>query len=140
MSPIQQEAFEAARKIQPLGDRVLVRLRNDMRRVGLVWLPTGGQNLDVICSEVIARGPDVKARMWELAPGDYVLHVRVVGVAYDGVLGLLGKASHDRKASDYRFLKEDEIIACVDPEAVGKIDGAAQYDEGRTGVRDTRSL
>lgn len=106
----------------------------------MVWLPDGGQSLDIVCSEVIARGPGVKAKVWDLGPGDYVLHVRVVGVAYDGVLGTLGQARDNRKDADYKFLKESEILAVVDPDMVGKLDGSASYDEGKTGVRDTRDL
>jgi len=117
-----------------------VKLSRDLKRVGLVYLPDGGKSLDIVCSEVIARGPEVKARMWELAPGDFVLHVRVVGVTYDGVLGTLGQGRDNRKDADYKFLHEDEILAVVDPSMVGHIDGQAQYNEGRLGTRDTRSL
>jgi len=140
MTPIQREAFEAARKIKPMGDRVLVRLRKDMQKVGLVWLPDGGKNLDIVCSEVIAIGPRVKLRPWELHPGEFVLHVRVCGVSYDGILGLLGKDSQNVKTADFRFLLESELLAVVDPEAVGKITGGAQYDEGATGIRNTGDL
>lgn len=140
MTPIQREAWEAARKIKPLGERILVRLRKDMQKVGLIYLPDGGKSLDVICSEVIAIGSGVKLRPWELHPGEYVLHVRVVGVSYDGVLGLLGKDSQNVKTADYRFLLEQEILAVVDPDSVGKIEGQAYCDEGRVGVRKTSDL
>lgn len=136
---ILEEGMEAARLIRPTRDRVLVELRRDLQKVGMVWLPDGGQSLDVVCSRVVALGPEVKARPWELAPGDYVLHVRVVGVAYDGVLGLIGRQA-DKKTASHKILKESEILAVVSPDAVGRIDGKANYDEGRTGQRDTRDL
>lgn len=140
MSDIREEAAAAAKRIQPTGDRVLVKLSRDLKKVGLIYLPDGGKSLDIVCSEVIARGPEVKARMWELAPGDWVLHVRVVGVNYDGVLGTLAQGRDNRKDADYKFLRESELLAVVDPSMVGKLDGQASYDEGATGMRDTRDL
>lgn len=126
-----------ARKVKPTGNRVLVRLRRDLQKVGSIWLPDGGQNLDVVCSEVIAVGPDV--RPWDIHPGDFVLHVRVVGVSYDGTLGTLGRQAVT-KTANYKILLQSECMAVVDPEAVGKVEGQAEYDEGRVGARDTRSL
>lgn len=137
---ILQEAHAVARKIKPTGERVLVRLRKDLQKVGLIYLPNGGQALDIVCSEVVALGPEVKARPWELAVGDYVLHARVCGVAYDGVLGLLGKDSQSVKTADYKIILEKELMAVVDPSAVGKIEGHGSYSDGATGVRATADL
>jgi co-chaperonin GroES (HSP10) len=139
VTPLQQEAHEIARKIKPTGDRVLVRLRKDMQKVGLVWLPDGGQSLDIVCSEVIAKGPDCKSRPWDFAPGDNVLHARVVGVAYDAVSGLLGHLSQNKQA-DYKILREHELLAVVAPESLGHVSGEASYDKGKTGTRSLASL
>ena len=137
---IQEEAAKLARTMKPTGDRVLVRLRKELQKVGLIYLPDGGKSLDIVCSEVIAVGPDVKARPWHLAPGDFVLHVRVVGVSYDGVLGALGKMSQSVETADYKFLKESELLATVNPDSVGNIVGQASLDGGKTGVRATSDL
>jgi co-chaperonin GroES (HSP10) len=137
---IQEDAAKVVRTMKPTGDRVLVRLRKEMQKVGLIYLPDGGKSLDVVCSEVIAVGPDVKARPWHLAAGDFVLHVRVVGVSYDGVLGAIGKMSQSVETADYKFLKESEILATVNPESVGKISGGADVDGGKTGSRATSDL
>ena len=139
-SQIKTEAEQYVLSIAPLGDRVLVEMRRDQQRVGRIILPDGGQSLDVVCSRVLALGPEVKSRRWELAPGDYVLHVRVVGVQLDGIMGMLGGRESARKDASHRFLKESEILAVVDPESVGKIDGRANYDGGALGARDTRDL
>ena len=120
---------DAARSIQPTGDRVLVRPAPHVRHVGLVKL-VGGDRLDVVVSQVVARGPEVRARPWELAIGDFVLHVRVVGVRYDGAVG------QPLKGGGLLFLKEDELLAVVSPEAADRITG--QHVPGKDGLTDLR--
>jgi hypothetical protein len=115
-----QEAAEA-RVIAPTGDRVLCRAMPHLRQTGSIIL-VGGKRLDVTVSQVIARGPDVKARPWHLAPGDYVMHARVVGVRYDGVLGALGRNAIDREGN-LIFLREEELLGVVDPELVESMTG-----------------
>lgn len=136
---LSEEVREAVRNIAPTGDRILVRLERDARKVGMIILPDGGKSLDVVVSQVVAKGPLVKSKPWELAVGDYVIHVRVAGVAYDGTLGLLGKMSQVKDA-DYKFVKESELLAVVSPDVVGKVEGTSFHSEGRTGQCDLRSL
>jgi len=119
------------RQLQPTGNRVLVERDKHVRQVGLIHL-VGGKQLDVCVSKVLARGPDVKAKPWDLAVGDYVLHVRVAGVKYDGGLG-----RYDGEGN-LLFLKEDELLATVDPGVV--LEGSATYDEGKIGSRDLSTL
>lgn len=140
-STIKSEADDAAKKILPLGDRLLVRVMRDQRKVGSIWLPDGGRSLDVVIGQVVARGTQVKSKPWDVAVGDYVLFVRVCGVAYDGVLGLLGKMSQTGgKDAEYKFLKESELMAVVSPDAVTSVHGGAGYDGGATGMRSTTDL
>jgi co-chaperonin GroES (HSP10) len=126
----------AENSVAPTGDRVFARITKEARKVGLIHIPhTASSKLDVIVSEVVALGPEVKARPWELAVGDFILHARVCGVRYDGTLGTIGK-----KDADYLFLKEQEILAVINPESVGKVDGQAHYDGGALGTKDLSSL
>lgn len=119
------------RQFHPTGDRILVERDKHIRQVGLIHL-VGGKQLDICVSKVIARGPDVKAKPWDLAVGDYVLHARVSGVKYDGGLG---RYDND---GDLLFLHEAECIATVDPSSI--ITGGAQYDQGGIGIRDLSTL
>ncbi len=131
MTDTKTEGRKLADHIQPTGDRVLVRCLRENRKIGSIILPDNlKQGLDVMVSEVVALGPDVKARKWELQVGDFVLHVRVVGVGHDGVMGVLGLDSQ-KKEAEHKFLRESDILAIVDPGAV--VQGAASYSEGRTG-------
>ena len=128
---IKAEGDELARKIQPTRDMVFCRLLNEDKKIGSIFIPdTFVKGLDLVVSQVMARGPEVKAKKWELGVGDYVLHVRVVGIEYDGILGSLGKDSQQKGAS-YRFLHEKDILAVVDPGAV--VSGYANASQGSFG-------
>lgn len=120
-------------QLQPTGDRVLVERDKHVREMspGGLFL-VGGKKLDVCVSKVLALGPDVKTRKWDLAVGMYVLHVRVAGVKYDSTLG-----RYDGDG-DLLFLHESELLATVDPGAV--VEGVANYDGGASGMRDLAAL
>jgi co-chaperonin GroES (HSP10) len=132
-STLRADADEMARKIVPRGDRVFCRALRENRRIGSIYLPdNANKSLDLVVSQVLSRGPDVKCKPWELAPGDFVLHVRVAGTRYDGILGSLGRHS-DERDTDYLFLYEKDCLAVVDPAAVTELVGNAQLSEGKTG-------
>lgn len=138
---IHEEVTAVARKVQPLGSRVFVRVAREARQVGRIILPDGGKSLDLALGEVMARGPLCKLRPWELAVGDFVLFARPCGVAYDGTLGLLGKMSQTGgQDAGYKFILESELIAVVAPELVGKIVGEINLSGGRTGTRDMSTV
>lgn len=132
---ILDEILTWAKRIAPQGDRLFCRYTKETRKIGSVWTPdSASKALDVVLSQVLARGPLVKAKPWELSTGDYVIHVRTAGLKYDGTLGWLGKQGQTGvKDADYVFLFEKDILAVVDPEMVGRITGEGQYSEGRTG-------
>jgi len=134
MADIDAKTF--GRKVQAMGDRLFVRVNQNNKDFGMIHIPDNyKEKLDLLVSEVLSVGPMVKARKWELAPGDYVIHVRTCLLRYDGVLGRVGAASRNENlnvSSEFGFIFEKDIIAVVDPGTVVK--GAAQYDEGRTGV------
>lgn len=120
---------DTARKIQPLDSRLLVQLDDAERKFGSIVIPRGtAQKLDIVVSKVLARGLAVKTKKWELAEGDFVIHVRTAALKYDGVLGKLGTKD---VGGTVAFVWEKDLIAVVDPKAV--VEGSAQFSEGRYG-------
>jgi co-chaperonin GroES (HSP10) len=122
LRPAPKPLHDPARRVRPLHDRVLVRRKPHVRQVGSIVLVGGVSREDMMVSEVIAIGPQVTLRPWELRVGDYAMHPRVCGVKYDNVLGRL-----DNDAGDLVFLLERELIAIVDPDMV--VTGASQFNE-----------
>ena len=120
------------KRIQPQGDRVLCRRPPHVNFTGIIFT-VGGKNNDTHISEVLALGPAVKARKWDLNVGDYVLHTRVAGVKYDGVDA---RAMGD---GELVFLRESELIASMPPDMVERVKpGTFSYDSD--GVGDTTRL
>lgn len=121
--------MDIGRRISPARDRLLVEVDRRERKVGSLVLPAGSQEkLDLVVSKVLALGPEVKAKKWELWEGDYVLTVRTVLLRYDGTLGRVGRGEN----SELAFIFEKDILAVVDPGVI--VTGQGQYDEGRTGT------
>lgn len=119
------ESRDPVRHIQPTGDRLLVQRAPHVRQVGTLFV-VGGKREQLAVSKVLCRGPDVKAKPWHLAPGDYIVHPLVSGVKYDPSLGRL-----DNDA-DLLFLHEHEILCCVDPGSI--VEGEVNFDA--TGTAD----
>lgn len=120
--------MEIGRRICPTGSRLLVEVDRRERQVGRIVLPAQSQEkLDLVLCKVLALGPEVKAKKWELWEGDYVLTVRAVLLRYDGTLGRVGKGEN----SELAFIFEKDILCVCDPGLT--VTGQGQYSEGRTG-------
>lgn len=130
------DAKAFGRKVQAMGDRLFVRVTQNNKDYGSIVIPDNfKEKLDLLVSEVLSVGPMVKARKWELARGDYVIHVRTCLLRYDGILGRVGASSRNDSlnvSSEFGFIFEKDIIAVVDPAAV--VTGSDQYDEGKLGM------
>ena len=117
MEPVlDPRALAPAKVLYPTGDRILCRARPHVRSTGLI-LMVGGDRANMTVSQVLAIGPDVKARPWELYVGDHVLHPRVCGVRLDA--DLMNFDDH----GDLLFIHEHELIGVVSPDVVDRVEG-----------------
>jgi co-chaperonin GroES (HSP10) len=110
--PAPAALHDPNRHIRPLHDRILVRRMPHLRKVGLIILVGNNAKEQMEVARVIAIGPRVTLRPWELRVDDFVMYPRMVGAKYDSVLGRFAEEG------DLVFLQERELIAVCDPSIV----------------------
>ena len=69
-------------EIQPLGNRLTLKVPAAPSKVGSIWLPEQARDTYTICqAEIVARGPAVRDQ--RLQPGLHVITKRFGGVPHD---------------------------------------------------------
>ena len=100
---------EACMKLKPLGDRIVVKLIEELERTrgGIVLPDTAKEKPQE--AEVVATGPGARNEQGERIPMDVKVGDRVVFAKYSGT-------EYKQDDEEYLILRESDILAVVERE------------------------